>query len=141
MVEKIFPKAGIEPGTARSVAEHNPLSYRVSSCHYYMYIQNTRDRQEKTKLCKSYIIYHLITALNASLKVNGYIFKGSNSAIFILVSLLYRGQLLNERICSPMSKFFLLLSYEQILSLNPIELRMAKTQKSFGRSECSRVKS
>ena len=107
MVEKIFPKAGIEPGTARSVGQHNPLSYQVSSCHYYMSIQKTRDRQEKTKLCKSYIIYHLITALNTSLMVNGYIFRGSNYAIFILVSLCYRGQLLNERICSPMSKFFL----------------------------------
>ena len=39
-------------------------------------------------------------------KVNGQIFKGSKSAIFISASFLIRGQLFKERICSSRSKFF-----------------------------------
>ena len=39
-------------------------------------------------------------------KMNGYIFRGSNSAIFIFASFLNGGQLLKERICSYRSKFF-----------------------------------
>ena len=41
-------------------------------------------------------------------KVNGYIFRGSNSLIFIFASHLNRGHLLKKRICSPRSKSFLL---------------------------------
>ena len=39
-------------------------------------------------------------------KVTGYVFRGSNSVILVFASLLKRGQLLKERICS----------HEQILS-------------------------
>ena len=40
-------------------------------------------------------------------KVQGYTFRESNSAIFIFVSNLIRGQLLNKRICSPGANSFL----------------------------------
>ena len=40
--------------------------------------------------------------------MNDYNFRANNSAIFIFVSPLNRGQLLQERICSSWSKFFLL---------------------------------
>ena len=39
-------------------------------------------------------------------KVNGYIFWGSNSARFNFVSLLKSGEFLEERICSLRSGFF-----------------------------------
>ena len=41
-------------------------------------------------------------------KVYGYTFRGSNSASFIFASLLNKGQLSKERICSSGSQFFLL---------------------------------
>ena len=43
--------------------------------------------------------------------VNWYTFWGSNSAIFIIAGLLKWSQLLKERICYPVSKFFLFRVY------------------------------
>ena len=45
-------------------------------------------------------------AICSSIKVNGYTFRGSNSAIFILTFFLNGGLLLKEKICSYRSKFF-----------------------------------
>ena len=40
------------------------------------------------------------------LKVDGLTFRGSNSVIFVFASLLKKGLLFKERICSSLSKFF-----------------------------------
>ena len=73
------------------------------------------------------------------MELNGYTFRGSNSAIFIFASILNGSQLLKERICSTWSKFFLLkvdplwkafficsmadgISFEVSLSLNCTDL-------------------
>ena len=58
------------------------------------------------------------------LKVNGYSFRGNNSAIFIFVTLSDGAEFV------PRSKFF-----------DPVALRMAKTLWRFDHSECNRVKS
>ena len=60
----------------------------------------------------------------STFKVNGYPCKGNNSSIYFFAFLLSGDRL----------------SKEQIRSFNPIALKTAKTQRSFGRSECNRVK-
>ena len=47
------------------------------------------------------------------LQVTGYTFRGSNSAIFIIVSFVSGVQLIKENICSLQSKFFLILYYTE----------------------------
>ena len=49
---------------------------------------------------------YLQAGLSVCLKVSGYTSKGSNSVIFIFVSIFNMGQLLKEMICSLRSKFF-----------------------------------
>ena len=65
-----------------------------------------------------------------NIKVIGYTFRESNSAIFIFCLPFQWGQLLKERICS----------MEHILYFNPIALRKAKIVFNFDLSECNRVK-
>ena len=94
-------------------------------------------------------------------------FRGSRSDSFSFAFLLGGGQLLKKRICSCRSKFFPLrvdpiwfdfyvqgskLEETKVVSIyksgrkswcthtrNPIALRMAKTPRSFGHSECNRA--
>ena len=63
-------------------------------------------------------------------KVNENTFKGSNSSSFIFVSLIIRGQLLKERICSSRSKFFSLRVYPFWLGYI-VQRRKQEVQKLF----------
>ena len=63
---------------------------------------------------------------NFHIKVNGYLFRGSNFVSF--VASLFRVN--SSFLCCPRSKFF-----------NPIALRKAKIVYNFGLYECNRVKS
>ena len=52
------------------------------------------------------VVAEVVEGLTVNIKVNEYVFRGSNSAIFIFASLYHGGPFLRDRICSPRSKFY-----------------------------------